>query len=85
MGILYDLFKVIIVISILSLIHHGLSTQSIAKKASEAHIKDLTSYGNLVLKVINCDPFTTEEIIRLISNKIKPCSFIHLWKNRLLY
>ncbi|MDP7319577.1 MAG: hypothetical protein QF441_03170 [Bacteriovoracaceae bacterium] len=46
MGILYDLFKGLIVISILSLIHHGLSTQSTAKKASEVHKKGLTSYGS---------------------------------------
>ena len=46
MGILYDLFKGLIVISILSLIHNVFSTNSMAKKALEAHKIGLTSYGS---------------------------------------
>ena len=45
MGILGDLLKGFMVLSIYALIQNGCSVKNMAERAAEAHKKGLTSYG----------------------------------------
>ncbi len=45
MDIFGDLFKGIVILSILALVDHGFTIKDMANKAAESHKKGLTKYG----------------------------------------
>lgn len=45
MGIVSDLFKGMIILSILALVGHGFTIKDMASKAVDSHKKGLTKYG----------------------------------------
>ena len=45
MGILNELFKGAIALSIMALVQHGFTVKDMAKEAAKAHQKGLTKYG----------------------------------------
>lgn len=45
MGIIVDLFKGMIILSIIALADHGFTVKDMASKAADSHKKSLTKYG----------------------------------------
>jgi len=45
MGIINNLFKGIVILSILALVDHGFTVKEMARKAIDSHNKSLTMYG----------------------------------------
>lgn len=46
MAIISDLFKGIVILSVLALVDHGFNVKNIASKAADSHKQGLTKYGN---------------------------------------